>query len=220
MTEESSRRVARAGAIALFGAIWGILSILVAESLTPGYDVSTETVSGLGAPYFSGICNALPNCAAPIQPASAVIVFSFFLGGALILWSGYLLRTATRHKLFGLGIAVIGALELVIGVSYVPLYLGVSSAGGVGAAYDLHISGAIPFFFLATALAISSFRVTRGLFRYFGLVMGLVALAAILLFVAGTDLGLGRGGMERMIIYPVLLWTVGLGTYLLGGKLD
>ena len=33
---------------------------------------------------------------------------------------------------------------------------------------------------------------------------------------ADTFLGLGKGGMERMIAYPALLWAVGFGGYLIG----
>ena len=137
-----------------------------------------------------------------------------------MVWGGYLLRTATSHRLFTLAFVINGALILLIGASYIPLYLGVSSAGGVGAAYDLHVAAAVFSFILSAIVAISSYRVIRGQYRYFGLVLGLVALAAFSLFGSGNYLGLGSGGMERMIIYPTTLWLAGLSTYLLGGRLD
>jgi hypothetical protein len=41
-------------------------------------------------------------------------------------------------------------------------------------------------------------------------------LGALVLFTAKIDSGLGVGGMERMIVYPVLTWGAGLGAYLIG----
>jgi hypothetical protein len=38
------------------------------------------------------------------------------------------------------------------------------------------------------------------------------------LFVSGVYFGLGHGGMEKMIVYPVLLWYVGFGGHLMATK--
>ena len=43
-----------------------------------------------------------------------------------------------------------------------------------------------------------------------------------MLFVIGPDLGLGVGGMERMVVYPMTVWLIALGGYLMaadGAKL-
>jgi len=218
--ETKGRHVSLAGAFLFISGVWGLLSVSVAESLTPGYNVSSETVSGLGTPYFSGVCNTLPGCAAPIQPASAVIVFSFFLSGVFILWSGYLIRSATSHKLFGLGILIAGVLLVLIGASYLPLYLGATALGPVGAAYDLHVASAILAFVLAIVLMISAYRITRSPFRYFSLVLGLVALVSFLSFGSGNYLGLGLGGIERVLIYSFEAWIIGFGAYLLKGFME
>jgi len=218
--ETKGGRVSLAGTLLFISGVWGLLSITIAESLTPGYNVSSGTVSGLGTPYFSGVCNTLPGCAAPIQPGSAVIVFSFLLSGGLLLWSGYLLRGATSHKLFGLGVLVAGVLLVLVGVSYLPLYLGATASGPVGAAYDLHVVSAIGVFVLAIILMISSYRITRRPFKHFSLVLGLVALVSLPLFGSGNYLGLGLGGIERVLIYSVEAWIIGLGAYLLKGSLE
>src|SRR5947199_267685 len=46
--------------------------------------------------------------------------------------------------------------------------------------------------------------------------LGVRSLAALGLFISNNFLGLGNGGMERMIVYPVLTWGIGFGGYLLG----
>lgn len=43
-------------------------------------------------------------------------------------------------------------------------------------------------------------------FTVINVVLGLTALAALGLFAARIYLGLGRGGMERMIACPILMW--------------
>jgi hypothetical membrane protein len=32
---------------------------------------------------------------------------------------------------------------------------------------------------------------------------------------SGHDLGLGVGGMERMVVYPIVIWLIMLGGYLM-----
>jgi hypothetical protein len=45
-----------------------------------------------------------------------------------------------------------------------------------------------------------------------------MTLAALALFRSGTYLGLDKGGMERMIAYPALLWEVGFSSHLIGSS--
>jgi len=77
------------------------------------------------------------------------------------------------------------------------------------------------FVFLFGALsAIVSYRMQKPPFSYLSLLLGALSLMALLLFGSGTYLGLGKGGMERMIAYPALLWCVGFGGYLIGFSRD
>lgn len=45
-------------------------------------------------------------------------------------------------------------------------------------------------------------------------VLGSIALVALVLYGMDTYLGLGKGGMERMIAYPNLFWIMGYGGFL------
>ena len=201
----------------MIGGSWTILSITIAESLTPGYSVSKETISGLGSPIFSGICNDVLSCVTPIQPASAIFVFEKFLNGTLWFWSGSILRSATGHKRFALAISVVGVANIVVGASYLPFYLGGTSAMVVVAAGAVHAAGALTNFVLTPVAAISTYRFTRGPLRYFSLVLGAFSLAANSLWLTGNYLGMGYGGMERMVAYPLYLWGVGFGASMMGG---
>ena len=48
--------------------------------------------------------------------------------------------------------------------------------------------------------------------------LGGLTLGSLVLFVLGVQLGLGPGGMERMIVYPVILWGAGFGGYLMASE--
>lgn len=47
-------------------------------------------------------------------------------------------------------------------------------------------------------------------------VLGTIGLIALILYIPGIYLGLGNGGMERMIAYPNLLWGLTFGSWLIG----
>ena len=52
-------------------------------------------------------------------------------------------------------------------------------------------------------------------FSVMAVILGLMSLGALILFIADMDLGLGVGGMERMIVYPLLMGGAGFGGYLI-----
>ena len=52
-------------------------------------------------------------------------------------------------------------------------------------------------------------------FSAISVILGLITLGALVLFVGKVYLGLGVGGMERMIVYPILVWGAGFGGYLI-----
>jgi len=53
---------------------------------------------------------------------------------------------------------------------------------------------------------------------YFSVVAGAIKLTATLLFLSGAYFGLDVGGMERMIVYPVLLAGIAFSGYLIGAS--
>jgi hypothetical membrane protein len=77
------------------------------------------------------------------------------------------------------------------------------------------ITSDITFIFSGIS-ALWAYRLTKAPMSYFSLVLGAVNLVAIVLFTANVPLGLGVGGIERTIVYPVVIWAIGLGGYLLG----
>ena len=67
----------------------------------------------------------------------------------------------------------------------------------------------MPFSLVSVALAMT----TMTFFLAFGL-------AYLLFGPYGDSFGLGHGGLERLLAYPVLVWCIGMGGYLMGGSVS
>ena len=94
-----------------------------------------------------------------------------------------------------------------------------AGAIGVGAFPEnfglIHLAASLLTFLSGGLSAIAAYKLEKPPLNYFSVVMGVISLLALLLFSTGIFFGLGQGGMERMIVYPLLLWAVGLGGYLI-----
>jgi hypothetical membrane protein len=177
--------------------------MFLAEALYPGYSVSGNYISDLGAtcPESSAWTNVAGPCVIQ-QPTANIFNGSVFLLGVLLVLAAYVFW---RH----LGWKVFSVLILVTGIG----------AMGVGvfpetAPLAHEITSDITFIFAAIS-AIWAYRLTKVPMNYFSVILGLVSLAAMVLFTAGNTVGLGVGGIERMIVYPVILWAVGFGVYVM-----
>jgi hypothetical membrane protein len=174
-----------AGLLLSLGSTVGFLGIIIAETLYPRYSTANNYISDLG-----------------IGPSAAVFNVALTLGGLLGLAGVYLLSQGVKSRLF---IAFIGLSSLgsfLVGVF--PEDMGLP-----------HVFAALLAFLFGSASAILAYRFTNSPFRYLSAALGATSLGAFLLFGAGAYLGLGVGGMERMIAYPNLLWSIGFGAYLM-----
>jgi hypothetical membrane protein len=64
--------------------------------------------------------------------------------------------------------------------------------------------------------AIASYKLLKLPFSVIAGILGLMSLGELVLFTVNIYLGLGEGGMERMVVYPLLVWEAGFGGYLIG----
>ena len=68
--------------------------------------------------------------------------------------------------------------------------------------------------------AIISYRIERAPFCYFSVILGGTALLDLFLYYIMGETSpfayFSFGGLERWIAYPVLLWVIGFGGYLMG----
>jgi len=174
-----------AGTLLFVGSIQFIFGMTIAEILYPNYSVSLNYISDLGVGNTALLFNS-----------------SVFLLGLLVLIGAYFIQRAFDYKLLSvcLVLAGIGAM----GVGIFP-----ETAGVIHGVVSL-----ITFLFGALS-AIVSYKLQKTPLSLFAVLLGIISLVALALFASGNYLGLGRGGMERMIVYPTLLWAVGFSGHLM-----
>jgi hypothetical membrane protein len=166
--------------------------IMLAAAMVPGYDFRGAAISDLGT-----------------FPETALLFnSSLVLIGLLNLAGGYLLyRThGERWLLTAFALAGVGA----IGAGLFPL-----DTGG------LHGLFALSAFLFFNVQALGTATRLDGAMRALSVLAGGVGLVFVVLMALG-DAGnaaafgpIGHGGTERMIVYPVMLWLVAFGGYLL-----
>ena len=181
-----------AGVLFLVASAQFILGLVVAEALYSGYSVSDNYVSDLG-----------------VGPSSMVFNSSAFLFGLLSIIGAYFLpRTIdSRGLIFLLILMAIGAMGVGIFTSAFTTIHGVVSLMAFG---------------FGGLSAIASFKVSKLPLSAISVILGAMTLGALALFAGGLVttgsltsneppaseffLSIGPGGMERMIVYPELIW--------------
>ena len=85
---------------------------------------------------------------------------------------------------------------------------------------NVHGIFAMLIFFAGGLAAIVSARVETLPFSAISAVLGIITLATMILYMILGDrspmAGLGLGGVERWIAYPILVWVMSFGGYLMG----
>jgi hypothetical membrane protein len=190
----------KAGVAIFVGAVQFGIFLTLSETLysahgSGGYSVSANYVSDLGA-------NCVSSGACYIPPSALLYNSSVALLGVLVLVGALFLQRAF-HYTPGTAMVVLTGIGAV-GVGIFPETAGI-----------LHSIFSLVVFLFAGLNAILNSRLQRKPMMYFSIVLGLATLAALVLYVGGNYLGLGAGGMERMVVHPVLLWGVGFGGYLM-----
>lgn len=181
-----------------------VVQLLVASRWRSPYSLSRNTISDLGntrCGVFSGrlVCS----------PLHALMNLSFVgLGVTMIAGSLLISRAAatTRSLSSGLGCLAISG----VGVILVGTFPENSNPGAhaIGAALS----------FLVGNLGVVTMGLSRSLalpLRLIALTAGATTLVALVFYVEDEYLGLGEGGMERIVAYPQTIWLVALGAYLL-----
>jgi hypothetical membrane protein len=178
-----------AGLFLFAGTTQFAIGMIIAESVDPTYSVSTNYISDLG-----------------VRAGAAIFNSSIIILGLTILATSWFIRRAFRDR-------ILMILVLLAGVGAVGVGIFTENAPD-----GLHSIVSFITFLFAALSAVFAFRVLRPPFSYVSVLLGLGSLVALGLYISKNYLGLGAGGMERMIVYPVLSWAIGFGGALLGGN--
>lgn len=171
-----------------FGVLQFVFFMLIAEFLYPGYSVSENFISDLGV--------------GP-EPSKTIFSLSSIIFGACILAAAFLIWRERRDEIFSLSLAIAG-----LGAIGIGLFNEIDQA-------PLHFVSAFLAFVFGGITTITSLRISKPPFYHVSLFLGLMTLIAMILFVNHIYLGLGVGGMERMMAYPIIFWAVEFGAYLM-----
>lgn len=188
-----------AGALLFCAGVLAFLGIITAETLYPGYSTSQNMISDLGATE--------PPNSIIIQPSSSIFNASMAVCGLLITIASYLVHGAFGRKAITFPLGFFGVGVLGVGIFN----------GSYGAIHGIF---ALLTFIMGGLAAISSSRIERAPLNYFSAVLGGIALLDLILYyILGNSspfTAFGVGGLERWIAYPILLWVIGFGGYLMG----
>jgi len=182
-----------AGTLVLIAVTQFVIGMIVSEALYPGYSVADNYISDLG-----------------VGPSALIWNSSVFLMGLLLLIGAYFLQRAFRFELFtamlvltGVGAMGVGVFTEDFGVIHMVVSLITFLFGGLSAIVSVLCS------------RVHKFPLVKMPFSALSIILGLMTLVALALFGGGVYLGLGAGGMERMVAYPALMWGAGFSGYLI-----
>lgn len=195
----SSRSLAGLG-LAASGFI-AFMGIITAEVLYPNY-TTRQDISDLGS-------TRPPN---PVihEPSATIFNSTMLLTGLIVILSSYLLYRAMDRRGFPVTLAIFGLGAFGVGVF----------PGNVAPWHGLF---ALLTFFMGGITVLLSARVVSRPFSFLcGVFGGVSLLILISVFFFGLVVDgphplefLGAGGIERWVVYPLILWLLAFGGYLL-----
>jgi hypothetical membrane protein len=188
-----------AGGLLLTAGVTIVMGIITAEALyTNPYNARME-ISDLGATETGVV----------LHPSSTIFNLTMLAAGAMILAGALFAHRALHRRAVTIPTGLLGL--GVLGVGVFP--------GNIHPQHPLFAFTA----FVAGGLAVLlSARVTSQPLRAIFAVMGIISLgftlASVVLLGWGLFARLDLGGVERWMVYPVLLWLVGFGGYLVAPR--
>jgi len=187
-----------AGSIMFVVGAVALLGIITAETLYPDYS-TRQDISDLGS--------TLPPDPIIHEPSATIFNSTMLLTGALLLIATYFVHRAYGRRVLTIPLTVFG-----IGVFGVGVFPGNIVPWHGLFAMITFISGGIT--------AVLSSRVVKNPFSYLCLLFGGISLltlaSAVFLQDSSPLIVLGSGGVERWVVYPLLMWITGFGGYTLG----
>lgn len=183
--------IRKAGSLLLFGGVEVLLLMTLAEALYPGYSTHTNTISDL---------------AAVGAPTWLFFDPSIFLWGVCWLVGAYFLFRGRKGLM---------SVNLLPGIGVMLASLSPENVNIV-----LHSIGAVLAFIPGGVAMMLSYRLIKSPLRYFVVPLGALSLFAVIIYFGAyystmVQDTLGSGGSERIIVYPILVWLIAFGSYLL-----
>lgn len=180
------------GLLLLLAGATFMVGVMLAETMAPDYSMNANAISDLGT----------------IPQSSALFNLTLVLTGLLTAAGGLLFHRHHSRR-------AVTALFLLAGL------------GAIGAGVfnlntpDVHGLFALLAFVAYNILAVVAASLARGPMRALSVLLGAVGLLFVVVMFLGdsgmADLfgPIGHGGAERMIVFPVMIWMLGFGGYMM-----
>jgi hypothetical membrane protein len=182
-----------AGALFFIAVTQFVLGLIVSEALYSGYSISDNYISDLG-----------------VGPSSMIFNSSVFLLGLLLIIGAYFL-----HRAFNFTLLTLTLVLTAIGAMGVGIFTEDFGTIHSVVSFIAFLFSGLSAIFSVICSYVHKFKLVKMPFSVLAVILGLMTLGALILFMGGIYLGLGAGGMERMIVYPILMWGAGFGGYLI-----
>ena len=199
--QNMNNNIRNGGSLIFVGVVQFVFAVVVSEAIYSGYSVGQQFMSDLGDWSLAG-------------NSAAIFDGSIILAGVLLIAGAYFLLQGLKNRLFTSLLAISGVGLVGVGI----------------VAENIFLPGHMVFTLVAlvfgAASAIMSFKFLKSPLSYLSVILGAVTLLALVLSLSGNSgsssfyLGMGKGGMERLVIYPFILWGLGFGAYLIGNSSD
>ena len=184
----------------------GLMGIITAELLYPEYS-TRQDISDLGS--------TRPPDPVIHEPSATIFNATMLVTGLLVLVSAYLLYRAVDRRGFPVALAVFGFGAFGVGVF----------PGNVAPWHGLF--ALLTFFAGGVTVVLSSRVVSRPFSLLCGLFGAISLLTLVSVFVFGLALRvphplafLGGGGIERWVVYPLIVWLPAFGGHLMAASED
>ncbi|HKS59748.1 MAG TPA: DUF998 domain-containing protein [Thermoplasmata archaeon] len=194
-------RIVRPGAaLVVLGVLQFLAAMIVVQLYFPGYSLLANAISDLGGSQ---------SPAAWVFNLSIRVLGVFTFLGVLLIRSTFPPRRATYLGLGFLLLAGVGA--FLVGTFPEQSTWPVASIHAIVSLWTFLTSGLALLF-----LSLAMLRDTRWEgFRFYTFLSGAITLVALLLLALGAFGALQFGGMERLVVAPILLWGLVVGIHLL-----
>ncbi len=164
-----------------------ILSITAASAMFPNYSSRYDAISDLGG----------AGTTTEVFWNTCVIIV-----GILWIWSSYLFFRIERRRFTSKFFYLSGIGFLLVGLSPWNVYP------------FTHYIGAQLIFIFGVLSCLAGSRIVTGPMSRLSIVAGVASFGSYLSGYVGMYIFLGPGGLERMVYYPIILWSIAFGGYL------
>lgn len=180
-----------------------IVQYIVARDWRYTYSLTKNTISDLGN-TVCGIYGGRYVC----SPLHNLMNLSFISLGFLMLIGAILIQqefNKTKYSIFGFGCLALAGIGTIL--------VGIFPENTINV---LHSIGAfLPFLIGNIGIIILGFILKLPKYlKIYTILSGCICLIALIFFITKTYLGIGEGGIERIVAYPQTVWLIVFGVYI------